>query len=174
MATPELTAGRDTDVLVAGRVFGCRVTTEYPATIAKIPVCGCDDPNRHHWLAGAVPAFSTSTDRAFLVVDRMIADGWRIYIDGPRFGDSEWRVMFAKDRLNEWARAEGAGGLGYGDLKKGLFEHYWNFFAPYRARRAELAADPAYVESVLKDGAARARAIAAPVLARVRQASGLA
>ncbi len=67
-----------------------------------------------------------------------------------------------------------AGGLGYGDLKKGLFEHYWNFFAPYRARRAELAADPAYVESVLKDGAARARAIAAPVLARVRQASGLA
>src|SRR5690606_41639520 len=67
-----------------------------------------------------------------------------------------------------------AGGLGYGDLKRGLFEHYRNFLAPYRARRAELAADPAYVESVLKDGAARARAIAAPVLARVRQASGLA
>lgn len=65
------------------------------------------------------------------------------------------------------------GGLGYGDLKKGLFEHYWNFFAPYRARRAELAADPAYVDTVLKDGAARARAIAAPVLARVRQACGL-
>lgn len=67
-----------------------------------------------------------------------------------------------------------AGGLGYGDLKKGLFEHYWNFFAPYRARRAELAADPAQVDNVLKDGAARARAIAAPVLARVRQATGLA
>ncbi len=67
-----------------------------------------------------------------------------------------------------------AGGLGYGDLKKALFEHYWNFFAPYRARRAELAADAAYVESVLKDGAARARAIAAPVLARVRKATGLA
>jgi tryptophanyl-tRNA synthetase len=23
-----------------------------------------------------------------------------------------------------------AGGLGYGDLKKALFEHYWNYFAP--------------------------------------------
>ena len=32
-----------------------------------------------------------------------------------------------------------AGGLGYGDLKKALFEHYWEFFAPYRARRVELA-----------------------------------
>ncbi len=66
------------------------------------------------------------------------------------------------------------GGLGYGDLKKALFEHYWNCFAPYRARRAELVADAGYVDAVLKDGAARARAIAAPVLARVRKACGLA
>ncbi|MBP9913131.1 MAG: tryptophan--tRNA ligase, partial [Opitutaceae bacterium] len=43
-----------------------------------------------------------------------------------------------------------AGGLGYGDLKKGLFEHYWNFFAAARARRAELAANPDYVETVLR------------------------
>jgi tryptophanyl-tRNA synthetase len=34
-----------------------------------------------------------------------------------------------------------AGGLGYGDLKKALFEHYWNYFASARARRAELAAN---------------------------------
>ena len=26
-----------------------------------------------------------------------------------------------------------AGGLGYGDLKKVLFEHYWNYFAAARA-----------------------------------------
>src|SRR4029079_11216796 len=43
-----------------------------------------------------------------------------------------------------------AGGLGYGDLKKALFEHYWNYFASARAKRAELAADPTYVESVLR------------------------
>jgi tryptophanyl-tRNA synthetase len=66
-----------------------------------------------------------------------------------------------------------AGGLGYGDLKKALFEHYWNFFAAARARRAELAADPGYVESVLRDGAARARAVAGPVLQRARKACGL-
>jgi len=31
-----------------------------------------------------------------------------------------------------------AGGLGYGELKKALFEHYWNYFAAPRAKRAEL------------------------------------
>src|SRR6185503_9267531 len=51
-----------------------------------------------------------------------------------------------------------AGGLGYGDLKKALFEHYWNYFAPARAKRAELAANPDYVEQVLRDGARRAQA----------------
>ncbi|MDI1334829.1 MAG: tryptophan--tRNA ligase [Lacunisphaera sp.] len=66
-----------------------------------------------------------------------------------------------------------AGGLGYGDLKKALFEHYWEFFAPYRARRAELVADPSYVEKVLHDGAGRARIVADQVMARARQACGL-
>ncbi len=65
------------------------------------------------------------------------------------------------------------GGLGYGDLKKALFGHYWEFFAPYRARRAELAANPEYVEKVLIDGAERARAVAAQTMARARKACGL-
>jgi tryptophanyl-tRNA synthetase len=66
-----------------------------------------------------------------------------------------------------------AGGLGYGDLKKALFEHYWDYFAAARARRAELAANPDQVESVLRDGAERARAVASVVLKRARKASGL-
>jgi tryptophanyl-tRNA synthetase len=66
-----------------------------------------------------------------------------------------------------------AGGLGYGDLKKTLFEHYWNFFAGARTRRAELLANPDYVDTVLKDGAERARAVAAVVIARARRAAGL-
>ena len=66
-----------------------------------------------------------------------------------------------------------AGGLGYGDLKKALFEHYCNFFAAARARRDELAAHPDYIETVLREGAARARAVASGVLKRARKASGL-
>ena len=66
-----------------------------------------------------------------------------------------------------------AGGLGYGDLKKALFEHYWNYFAAARARRTELAANLDHVESVLRDGALRARAVASVVMKRARQASGI-
>jgi tryptophanyl-tRNA synthetase len=66
-----------------------------------------------------------------------------------------------------------AGGLGYGDLKKKLFEAYWDHFAAARARRAELAADLTYLNGVLQAGAARARAVARPVLQRARKACGL-
>ncbi len=66
-----------------------------------------------------------------------------------------------------------SGGLGYGDLKKALFEHYWNHFAEARARRASLAANLDYVDGVLRDGAARARTLATSVLKRARKAAGL-
>ncbi len=66
-----------------------------------------------------------------------------------------------------------AGGMGYGDLKKALFEHYWNHFSEARARRAELAANRDHVEGILRDGAARARAVASVVLKRARKACGL-
>jgi len=66
-----------------------------------------------------------------------------------------------------------AGGLGYGDLKKGLFEHYWNYFAEARKKRAELAADLDYVNGVLANGAMKARTLAQQVLKRARKASGL-
>jgi len=65
------------------------------------------------------------------------------------------------------------GGLGYGDLKKILFEQVWTHFAPARARRAELASSLDHVETVLREGAARARALAEPVLQRSRRACGL-
>jgi tryptophanyl-tRNA synthetase len=66
-----------------------------------------------------------------------------------------------------------AGGLGYGDLKKALFENYWNYFAAARKQRAELAANLDYVNSVLATGAVTARTLAQKVLKRARKASGL-
>jgi len=66
-----------------------------------------------------------------------------------------------------------AGGFGYGDLKKALFENYWNYFAEARRRRAELAANLDFVEAVLQDGAKRAHMVADKVLDRARKAAGL-
>ena len=66
-----------------------------------------------------------------------------------------------------------AGGLGYGDLKKALFEHYWDYFAAARTRRAELAANLDHVNQVLRDGAVKARETASKVLQRARKNCGL-
>jgi tryptophanyl-tRNA synthetase len=66
-----------------------------------------------------------------------------------------------------------AGGLGYGDLKKALFENYWNYFAEARKKRAELATNLDHVNKVLNGGAAKARALARQVLNRAKKASGL-
>jgi tryptophanyl-tRNA synthetase len=66
-----------------------------------------------------------------------------------------------------------AGGLGYGDLKKALFEHYWDHFAPMRKSRAELESNLDYVHQVLRDGAQRARSEASQLLNRAKTASGL-
>jgi tryptophanyl-tRNA synthetase len=66
-----------------------------------------------------------------------------------------------------------AGGLGYGDLKKTLFENYWNYFADARKKRAELAANLDYVNKVLADGASKARTLAQTILKRARKNCGL-
>ena len=73
----------------------------------------------------------------------------------------------------EWEEKLRAGGIGYGDLKKKLFEVYWEYFATARTKRAELVANLDYVNKVLADGAAKARAKATEVLKRARKASGL-
>ncbi len=64
-----------------------------------------------------------------------------------------------------------AGGTGYGDFKKELFEKLWAYFEPMRKRREEILADPKRVDDVLARGAEKARAEAEKVMIRVRQAT---
>ena len=83
--------------------------------------------------------------------------------------------LFADDAAyREMVAQHEAGGVGYGDFKKRLADAYWDYFAPMRARRAELCADPGYIDEVLARGAERARATAVVTLDRVRRAVGLA
>jgi tryptophanyl-tRNA synthetase len=84
------------------------------------------------------------------------------------------KVFASQDELTEIEASYRSGGKGYGHYKMRLLELFHETFGPARKKRKELEADKAYVESVLKDGADRARAEAAIVLARVQEASGLA
>jgi tryptophanyl-tRNA synthetase len=66
-----------------------------------------------------------------------------------------------------------AGGMGYGDAKKLLLHKIDGFFAPARERRRQLAADPDYVEGVLRLGARKARTEAKATMSLVRKAVGM-
>jgi tryptophanyl-tRNA synthetase len=76
------------------------------------------------------------------------------------------------EREATFARAR-AGGLGYGEVKKDLLARVLAHFEPMREKREAFAKRPDEVEDVLRKGAARARAIAASVLAAARDAAGL-
>jgi len=70
-------------------------------------------------------------------------------------------------------RAALKGGLGWGDAKQQVVEQLEREVAPMRARYDALMAHPERIEETLMDGARKARAIAAPLLATLREAVGL-
>ena len=66
-----------------------------------------------------------------------------------------------------------AQGIAWGEAKDMLFERIDREIAPMRARYEHLMANPQEVEAVLLQGAVKARAVATPFMARLRQAVGL-
>jgi tryptophanyl-tRNA synthetase len=64
-------------------------------------------------------------------------------------------------------------GKGYGDFKADVADALVEMFAPVRERYAELVADPSYLDTVLAEGAAKARAVAVTTMSTVRERIGL-
>jgi tryptophanyl-tRNA synthetase len=64
-------------------------------------------------------------------------------------------------------------GKGYGDFKADVADAVVELFAPVRDRYAGLIADPAELDRVLADGAARAREVAVQTMTTVRERVGL-
>lgn len=64
-------------------------------------------------------------------------------------------------------------GKGYGEFKADVADAVIALFAPVRARFAELSADPGYLDSVLREGAARASEVARATMNQVRDRVGL-
>lgn len=81
--------------------------------------------------------------------------------------------LFAEEvEIQEHERTFREGGLGYGHYKVRLLELFHSRFDAARARRRDLAQNRDHVEQILKDGAERARNIAAPLLDEIRRAVG--
>jgi tryptophanyl-tRNA synthetase len=84
-----------------------------------------------------------------------------------------YKVVATAEAAKEMEARLAAGGYGYGELKKSLFEALMDHFAPYRAKREELANNMDYVDDVLRRGAEKANAVAEATMKKVREAVGL-
>jgi len=145
-----------------------------PEAVAKVP--GLDGQKMSKSYNNTLPIFGEEKPLRKTVM-RIVTDSTPV--EDPKPTDDsvilELYKLFAGETDYEQMIADyQAGGFGYGEFKKRLWEAYWDFFAAMRARREELLADPGYVDKVLADGAARAREEAERVLTRVRKAVGLA
>ncbi len=107
------------------------------------------------------------------VLDSKDPDGcavFRIFRGLAGATDPRTEVLAAKYRDPS---LQGPNGFGYGHAKQALFDLILDHFGPARARRAAIMADPARVDQVLAQGAAKARAVARETLQRARVACGL-
>jgi tryptophanyl-tRNA synthetase len=84
-----------------------------------------------------------------------------------------YRLVADADDVALMRREYREGAIGYGDAKMRLLTALKAYFGPFRWRRAELAADPVYVEDVLRAGAERAGYEIDQTLQMVRDAVGL-
>ena len=64
-------------------------------------------------------------------------------------------------------------GKGYADLKEALAEVIIERLRPIQSRYQELTAEPAYIDSLLAEGASRARPYAEKTLSAVKSKVGL-
>jgi tryptophanyl-tRNA synthetase len=82
--------------------------------------------------------------------------------------------LFATDDEKAALAAQYRGGkIGFGGAKKLLTGKIDAYFAPFRDRRKQLAADPATVEDILREGAGKARIEAQRTMDEVFKATGL-
>jgi tryptophanyl-tRNA synthetase len=73
------------------------------------------------------------------------------------------------EQTEKFAEMFRAGGMGYGDAKKILFEQINSVLATPRAEYERLMSNPDEIEKILASGATRARVVAADTLARVKR-----
>jgi tryptophanyl-tRNA synthetase len=83
------------------------------------------------------------------------------------------KLFATSEETEEWDARYRKGGMGYGQAKARLAELFEERFAGPRQRRAELMADPSYVDDVLHQGGLKARAVAQQTMHEVMQACGL-
>lgn len=92
------------------------------------------------------------------------AEGSHLYTLYRAFATEDESVAF---------RAELEAGMGWGDAKQALYERLERDIAPMRERYQALMAHPERIEDILQAGGEKARKLATPFMAQLREAVGL-
>jgi tryptophanyl-tRNA synthetase len=159
--------------------FGREVFTRPEWRFSKAPtVPGIDGQKMSKSYGNTIPIFLPDgmTDK----------QAWKTYfaaiktdskgVEDPKDPNDNLMVLYrliAPEQAAEFEPVYVKGGVGYGEIKKRIHEAYTARFASLRDKRREVAADTAYVDGVLEEGAKRARAVAREVMAEARAAAGL-
>ena len=156
---------------------GVPVFPEPDALLSDAPLLLGTDGGKMSKSRGNAIALRATADETARLIKGAKTDGQRhISYDPAGRPEVSSLVLLAAlclDRDPEAVAGEIGGGGGAALLKRTVTEAVNERFAPLRARRAELAADPGYARQVLRDGCARARETAAATLAEVRDAMGM-
>ena len=157
----------------AGRELFVLPEAEIDERVAMLP--GLDGRKMSKSYDNTVPLFEGGAKGLRDSIARVVTDS-RLPGEPKNPDDSNLVALyeaFASDAERAAFRAALQAGMGWGDAKAHVVERIERDLAPLRARYADLMAHPERIETILLAGAAKARAVAAPFLAELRDAVGL-
>lgn len=143
---------------------------------ATAVVPGLDGQKMSKSYGNTLPIFGEEKPLRKLINKKVVTDATPLEAPKPTENSiilALYKLFATPEQYQAMVDAHHAGGVGYGQFKKDLFEAYWEYFRTAREKREWILAHPEYVDDVLNTGAARAREEAAKVLTRVRKAVGL-
>jgi len=155
----------------------CKIIEPYIKLTAFPRVMGVDGVNKMSKSLNNHIELAASPEEIQERVMTMVTDPQRKYRTDP--GRPEvcnvyaFHGFFSPEEVEEINTQCRSADIGCVDCKRALARNLAARLAPFQARRAEFASDPALVWDILKDGASRATVIAQETMAEVRAKVGL-
>ena len=156
--------------------YHCKVFPEVTGLLTSVPLLpGLDGRKMSKSYGNAISLSMTAEETAKLIKKSKTDSERNITFDPENRPEVAGLLTTAGICLDRDPReiAEEIGMGGAGQLKRVVTEAVNGRFAEIRARRVEIARDPAYIHDVIAEGNAQANAIAHETLNEVREAMGM-
>jgi tryptophanyl-tRNA synthetase len=161
------------------------VNFNYKAELLRVPevsvrenvavVPGLDGRKMSKSYGNAIPLFVPEKELRKLIM-RIVTNSQGV--EEPKDPETSqiyllYKLFATPEEQQALANRYRAGGMGWGEAKEELFRAANRELTPLRQRFEELLTDPAKLDTILAQGAEKARPIAARTVARLRKAAGI-